>query len=141
MTVELIDEAAEDAEEVIVAWLAPLRRSAAIRRTGDPLPFTLVTHITGTECVDEGTADPIVSVHTLCDKSLGEDSALAECKLTHRRILRLARHLEDITLTDGRIANIDYLDVVESPIWVYYSDQILRKVGRYQIGLSFVAVA
>jgi hypothetical protein len=141
VTVELIDEAAEDAEEVTVAWLTPLLRSASIRRAGDPLPFAIVTHIGGPESIDESTSDPIVSVHTLCDKSLGEDAALAQCKLTHRRMLHLGRHLDDITLTDGRIVNVDYLNVVESPIWVYYSDQILRKVGRYQLGLSFVAAS
>lgn len=140
MPVDLISEAAEDAEEVVVAWLTPLRRAASIRAAGDPLPFTLVTHIAGTECVEESTADPIVSVHTLCAKTVGVDAAMAECKLTHRRMLDLARSLRDITLTDGRIVNVDYLDVIESPIWVYYSDQILRKVGRYQLGLSFVAV-
>jgi hypothetical protein len=137
---QLLDEAAEDIEEAVVAWLNPLRRSSAFRRTGDPLPFTLVTHVAGKECVEEGTADPIVSVHTLCDKALGEDAAAAECKNTHRRMLLLARELPDITLTDGRIVSIDYCEVVESPIWVFYSDLILRKVGRYQIGLSFVAV-
>lgn len=141
MPIDLLNEAAEDAEELIVAWLTPLRRSGAIRHSGDPLPFTLVTHIAGSESVDEGLADPVVSVHTLCDKNLGEDAALAECKLTHRRMLDLGRNLRDITLTDSRIANVDYLEVVESPIWVYYSDLVLRKVGRYRIGLSFVAVS
>jgi hypothetical protein len=138
VSVELAFYAAEDAEELIVAHLIPLRWSSAFRKAGDPLPFTLVTHIAGTESVGEGRADPIVSVHTLCDKALGVDAAMTESRNTHRRMLLLANGIDAVTLTGGRIAGIDYLEVVESPRWEFYSDGILRKVGRYQIGLAYV---
>jgi len=140
MTVLLNEEMADDVEEIIVNWLIPLRPSASIRLLTDPLPFTLVTHITGSECEEESHSEPIVSVHTLCDKTTGLTAVKNECRLTHQRMLRLARHLDDIPIT-GRIASIEYVDVTESPIWVPYgNDAILQKVGRYRIGLQFVAV-
>jgi hypothetical protein len=137
MTVDLEDFCAEDVEEFLVAWLTPLRRTAEERRPGDPLPFTLVTHVAGTENVDEGYADPIVSVHTMCDKALGMVAAAAESKRTHRRLLYLSKHISDIALVNTRLVNISYLDVVETPRWEYYSDTILRKVGRYQVGIPY----
>lgn len=142
MTVLLSDELADDAEEVVIAWMTPLRRSATVRDPqNDPLPFTLITHITGSECEEESFAQPVVSVHTLCAKKLGFAAATNEARLTHRRMLRLARHIDNIPLTDGRVADVDYVEIVESPRWEPYGDdQILRKVGRYRIGLTYVTV-
>lgn len=137
MTVELLDECADDVEEVIVAWLTPLRRCAAVRRQGDELPFILVHHITGTERPDQMVADEVVSVHTLTDRSLGQVVHATTAKDTHRAMLRLARHLDDIELTDGSFVNVDYVTVEETPITEFYSDQILRTVGRYRIGLTY----
>lgn len=136
---EILNEAPDDAEEVVIAWLTPLRRSAQTRRSGDPLPFTLVTCVAGTECEEEFYADDVVSVHTLCDKALGEDNAKDEADATHQRMLLLARYLPDVLLTDGRIATLDYVKVFQRPRWEPYGDdQILRKVGRYTLGLSYV---
>jgi hypothetical protein len=141
VTIELLDSAAEDAEEVLVAWLQPLRATAVQRETGDPLPFTIVTQVAGTEDVDLEIADPIVSVHILVDKALGWDNAKEEKKLTERRMSELARWQDYITMSDGRVANVDYVTVVEPQHKQPYEDtQIIRYVGRYQIGLSYVPV-
>jgi len=75
----------------------------------------------------------------LCDKSLGLKAAAAECKVTHRRMLYLAQHISDVTLANTRLVNVDYVNVVESPRWEYYSDLILRKVARYAVGLTYTA--
>lgn len=137
---EFLGESVEDDEEIFIVWLSPLRRTANTRRSGNPLPFTLVKHIAGNEV--DGYADMVVSVHTLCDQSLGEDAARDECDLTHRRIMLLSRYLEDVVLSSGRAASIEYVDVKESPRWVDYGDdQILQKVGSYGIGLAYVDVA
>ena len=138
MTVPLGNYAPEDIETLIVAHLKPLRRCDIERKPGDPLPFTLVNHIAGTESTNEGTADPVISVHTLCDKVTGAPAARDEATRTHRRMLSL---LVDptIVLSGGRLVAVQYLDVVEQPRWEYYSDTILRKVGRYRIGLPYVA--
>jgi hypothetical protein len=139
VTVYLADQWAEDAEEVVIAWLTPLRRSALERLSTDVLPFTLVAHVAGSENIDEGTAAPIVSVHTLVSRSVGRTGLKNESRTTHQRMLRLATHCDTITLVDGRKVGVDYVDVVESPIVVSYDDdQILRKVGRYEIGLTYV---
>jgi hypothetical protein len=138
MTVPLAAYSPEDIETLLVAHLSPLRRCGFERKPGDPLPFTLVTHITGTESAQEGTADPVVSVHTLYDKTAGAPAARDEATRTHRRMLSL---LVDptIVLSGGRLVAVQYLDVVEQPRWEYYSDTILRKVGRYRLGLPYVA--
>lgn len=142
MTATLWPECCEDAEELIVAWMQPLRRSSVNRRSGDPLPFTLITEaIPGQEDEQNGIAEAIVSVHTLCDKELGRAAAKEEAKKTHRRMLELSRGLDTITLTDGRLACVEYCTIFQRPIWVSFEDtQIIRKVGRYRIGLSYVSM-
>lgn len=127
---EVLEEGPDDIETVVVQWLSPLRRTANTRRSGDPLPMTVVVTVAGTESVEESTADPVVSVHTLVRKSLGEDNARDEMLKTHKRMLLLARNLEQF--------NIDYLKVFQyqrrEP---YGDDQIIQYVGRYQFGQSY----
>lgn len=131
--------APEDIETALVAHLTPLRRAGFTREAGDPLPFTLITHITGTESANEGYADPVVSVHTLCDKTIGAPAARDEATKTHCRMLAL---LLDPTIVIGtRTVAVQYLEVVEQPRWEFFSDNVLRKVGRYRIGLPYVMVA
>lgn len=140
-TIPLLTECAVDAEALVVAWLSGLRRSGSARQAGDPLPFTLITHITGAEDADLGLAEPVVSVHTLAAKSLGWGNAKNEAQQTHLAMLELARYRDTITLANGTPAEIDYLSVFQAPIWVPYEDaQILRKVGRYTIGLSYIPI-
>lgn len=135
------DLAPDDVEEALTAYLSGLRRTAITRRPEDPLPFTLIRHIGGDEDPVEGFADPLVSIRTLCAKSLGEDAAAIECALTHQWMLQLAASDEqvDIPISGGRIVNLDYANVVESPRWIEFEDdQVLCKLGRYGIGLSYV---
>lgn len=126
----------DDVEAVVVAWLTPLRRTAITRAAGDELPFTLVRCVAGSE--ELFFADPVVSVHTLCDRASGEAAAAAEAQSTHQRMLQLKNTIDwTIVLPNGREAAVDYVTVTESPRWEQYSDQILRKVGRYEIGLTY----
>lgn len=140
MVAELYTEAANDAETVVVAWLKDLRPNATAntRRMGDPLPFTLVTEVAGKESVEESWNDPVIQVDTLCAKSLGRVAARDEGLKTHKRMLLLARYLEDVDLGSGVMATVDYVKVFtplhEEP---YGDDQIIRKVARYQLGLSY----
>jgi hypothetical protein len=54
-------------------------------------------------------------------------------------MLQLSRYLDTVTLSDNRLASVDYVKVFESPSWQLYNDvTILRSVGRYVIGLSYV---
>ena len=136
MTVDFALYAAEDVQTAIVAWLAPLRRTAFERTAGDPLPSCVVELIAGTESVGQSFSDPVVSVHTFCDKALGAPAARDECAKTHNRMLLL---FDEHQITIGtRVVGIDYLEVTESPRWEYYSDNILRKVARYRLGLPYV---
>ena len=138
MSAPLVEQAADDAEEVVVAWLTPLGRTGVRRLAGDPLPFRLVRRVTGHDDVDMSIDHAVVSVHTFAS-SADWPAAKNAALLTHQRMLRLAHHADSITLFDGTLANVDYLDVNESPIWVdYANDQVIRKVGRYEIGLSYV---
>jgi hypothetical protein len=137
--VSAYDLAPDDVEEALTAYLSGLRRTAITRKTGDPLPFILVRHIDGGEDPEAGFADPLVSIRTLCAKSLGEDAAAAECALTHQWMLHLANNQDDIPISGGRVVNLDYVNVVQQPRWVEFEDdQVLCKLGRYGIGLSYV---
>lgn len=140
------DEAPDDVEEALTAYLTELRRTAIRRRgggpkdgDGEPLPMNLVKNLTGTENVDYGFSDQLVSVRTLCDKALGEDAAADHCADTHRWMLSLAVDQLDIVLQNGRVVNFDYVNVFESPHWIDFDDdQIIGKLARYSVGLSYV---
>jgi hypothetical protein len=135
---EVFERANPDAEELIIAWLVPLGRTSIERRTGDELPFRLVTGVAGDEDPDLEIGAAVVSVHTLCARSDGSVAARNEAALTHQRMLEL-KHLDTITLVDGTDVSVDYMRIFQPPLWLPYGDdQILRKVGRYRIGLSYV---
>lgn len=144
MSVELLDEAPNDVETVLIAWLSPLYAAGHVantRRSGGPLPFVLVNHLDSNESIQESTSDALVSVHILTHKSAGEVASRDEADKVHRRILLLARYLEDVDLADGRKATIDSISVFKSPKpEPYGDDQILRRLGRYTVGLPYAAV-
>jgi hypothetical protein len=141
---ELLNEDVDDDETIVVAWLTPNLATGHVantRRSGDPLPFYLVTHISSTDNVEESTSDCLLSVHVLTHKSAGEQASRDETSRMHRRMLLLARHNEAVALAGGRTATIDWTDVAQRPKRVEYGDElILRRVGRYRIGLSFAEV-
>lgn len=144
MTAELLNEAPDDPETVVISWLAPnltVGHVANTRRSGDPLPFYLVNHLNSNESVEESTSDALVSVHVLTHKTAGEIESRDETDRMHRRMLLLARYLEDVDLAGGRKASIESVSVASSPKREPYGDElILRRVGRYNLGLSYAEV-
>jgi hypothetical protein len=137
--IDLLDSEALDAEQVLVAWLQPIRATAVARVTGDPLPFTLVGQVGGHEDPICGTADLLVQVDTLTDRDLGYENARTEMRLTKRRLNELIVHNDTFALPDGTQIGVDYLTCAESPRFLMYEDaQILRTMGRYDIGLYYV---
>lgn len=138
MTANLLDEDAPDAEDFVVCAMAAVMRSATERDTDEVMPFCLVTRITGEDDPDCGCDDPVMQLEFF-------DRGAAAASLTkrsgHRRMTRLARSLVDVTMSDGSIANADYVITTLKPVRMpYVDDKIVRYVGRYRIGLSFVAV-
>jgi hypothetical protein len=135
----LFDSQALDAEQLIIAWLQPLRPTAIARVGGDPLPFTLVHQVGGYENPCYGTADVLIQVDTLCARTLGYEAARAEMRKTKQAMDELAVHNDAITLFDGSQVGVDYVTVAESPRFKLYEDEtILRTMGRYDIGLCYV---
>jgi len=134
----LLEGAPDDVEDALVAYFTPMRRSSNTWETGDALPFTLIYAISGTEEPEVGIADPVVQIDTLVDKSLGPVNARNEARATHRAMLYLAFYQPLLNL-NGRMFGVDYVKVVESPTWKPFGiTTVLRKVGRYQIGLQYV---
>lgn len=139
--IETADQDTEDGEELLIAWLSPLLRTGAERKAGDVLPYCLVNQVGGTENIEEGTAAPLLSVHVFTARPLGRNNMKLQARAVHARMIRLGQHCDFITLTDGRQVGVDYVEVAEKMIDVdYQNDQILRKVGRYEIGLTYVPV-
>lgn len=139
------EEGPDDAESVVISWLSPLLppgQVAITRYPNDPLPFILVNHLDSNESVEESWSDALVSVHILTRKTRGNEAEAAKnAEKVHRRMLRLAEWLEDVDLPDGRKATISSVSVAKGPKWVPYGDdQILRKVGRYTIGLDYATL-
>jgi hypothetical protein len=140
----LLEETVNDPETVVISWLKDLHPAGHVantRKPGGPLPFILVTHLSSNENVEESTADALVSVHVLTHKAAGEVESRDETDRMHRRMLMLARYLDDVDLADGQKATIDFVAVSMSPTRQEYGDdQILRRIGRYNIGLSYAEV-
>ena len=125
----------QDVESAVVAWLTPLRRCAIERKSTDPLPFTLVREITGEE--GESAGSYVVSVRTFVTRKSGVSVAAQAAAETHARMLLWSRTLDPVTI-NGRLVSPDFVKVFQTPTWVDYDDhQILCKLGRYDIGLTF----
>lgn len=147
MTVDMLDDYVDDVESALVVWLAPLYAVGHVaneRKPGGPLPFVLVTEIPGHENIEESTADAVVSLHVLTHKSAGNAASRDETARVARRMGHLSRYLDDlnqIVFDDGRTATIDFVDVAAKfARQEYGDDQILRRVGRYRVGLSYAKV-
>lgn len=140
MSAPIADFGPGDGETVMINWLRPLRPDTTNneREPGDGYPFCLVTQVAGTESEAESWSDPVIQVDTLCLKEGGQVAARDESDRTHRRILLLARTLEDVPLAGGKLASIDYVRVIEPPQRLEWgNDQVIRRMGRYQIGLAY----
>lgn len=147
MSVELLGRAAPNAQAFVLAWLEPLNDLTtppggvgSRRRPGDPLPFRMVTRITGAG--DLYSDYPVVSVHTFGDASISQADTYTnrEADITDRRMLLL---LEDptinVVMADGTVANCEYLAVKEAPKKVEYHDtSVIRYMARYEIGFKRV---
>lgn len=125
--------------KLLAAWLAPIGRSGQAMRIGDTYPFRLITPIGGGDCPETETAEPLVSLHTLCDKKLGYEAALDESDTTHRAMTNLARWATPILMPDGSTAVVDWTKVRELQKPVEYDDVgVLQYIGTYQLGLSYI---
>lgn len=143
MTTDLYPDQAPDSEDFFVSWLQPVMRAGTERKSGDDYPFALVQHITGDDCLDEGTDDGVVQVDFF-DKARGDlvaaQTAKSAARRGHRRILYLAQHLPDVEMSDGSTANADYVTTVLTPTRMDYPDEsVVRYTARYAVGLSYVA--
>lgn len=128
---EILDVGPADAPTFVVQWLSGLYRTATARRPGDPFPFLLIQQVVTKENLEESTADPVVQVDILCDKSLGEDAARDVKNRVHKRMLLLGRTLE-------MPGTLDWMKVFESPrIEDYANDKVIRYVARYQFGQTY----
>jgi hypothetical protein len=134
-------DAALSPTKLLAAWLAPIGRSGAAMRIGDPLPFRLITKIGGTDCPRVEMAEHLMSLHTLSDKTLGYEAAEENADTTHRAMTDLARWATPITMPDGTVAVVDYTDVVQVQVPIDYDEvAILRWVGRYKLCVSYIYI-
>jgi hypothetical protein len=144
VSVDLVDQDAPNATLFMLSWAAPLGAVGQSRYESGPLPYRQFNRIGGTDVDDEGIDHVLMSVHTFgwARTPAERSTTLHECDRTHRRMTLLARDpLRDITMPDGSIANLDYLETVEKPrLSDYGVDTIHRYKAVYRFGLSFVAV-
>lgn len=133
--------AAPNPTNLLAAWLAPIRRSGAARRLDDPLPFTIITKIGGTDDPGCECAEPLMSLHTLSDKDLGYGNAEDEADTTHRAMTELARWVPPILLPDGTQAALDYVLVKQVQVPADYDEVgVLRWIGRYSLGICYTYI-
>jgi hypothetical protein len=125
--------------------MAPVMRAAVDRDNDDELPFCLITHIDGGGDPYCGDAEVIVQLDFLdrgATTAQAKANAKAAADLGHRRMLQLARFLDHVTLSDGSVANPDWVEVLLDPTPMPYAhDLIARRVARYKLGLSYLTIA
>jgi len=127
--------------EMLIAWLTPIGRAGAKRKSGDVLPYYMVNRVAGPD--DKVTDYGTYSVHSFAASyTAAEDAA----RLAHRRILALGPPLAPqrrVTISGGRIVQADRVMTDQAPFWLKYSDEVNleRFVARYDIDLRFVAAA
>jgi hypothetical protein len=124
-----------NAVEFVIAWLRPLGLVDVKRPAGETLPYRMVNGVAAVDDPDQGLDQTVVSVHTFdTDYTAANDAAVA----THQRMLLLVSDpSRDVTLTGG-VANADWVETVQKPIWLDYGDNTINRfVARYRLGLSF----
>lgn len=140
-----LDEGPQDDEVIVYHWLRPLLPPGQVainRWPGSALPFITINHLSSNESEEESYSDDLISVHVLTAVRDGEDRAALNADRVHRRMLRLARYLEDVPiLPSGRNADIESVRMVQKMQWTPYEDeQVFRKTGRYSLGLSYATL-
>ncbi|QIG58389.1 head-tail adaptor [Mycobacterium phage Cornie] len=129
-------EDAPDAEDFVICWLQPEQRAAVERNTNDVV--VVVTRISGPDCPEEGTDDPVIQLDWY-----GHSATEAKQLSTtgHRRMTLQAVTLDNVTLSDGSTANADYVRTLIKPFRMSFpGDELVRYTARYQLGLSYVTV-
>jgi hypothetical protein len=122
--------AAPHSEEFVIAylkqWLTNVRTEMP---TDPPFPFYLVNRLSGG---DDMVSDyPTLSIHCFhTSRQLASDAA----DVMHAKMKALTAR--SAVLVRGVNVGVDYIEVVETPMWVDYNDpNIKRYVGRYKFGL------
>lgn len=122
--------AAPHSEEFVIAylkqWLTNVRTEMP---TDPPFPFYLVNRLSGG---DDMVSDyPTLSIHCF---HTSRQSASDAADAMHAKMKALTAR--SAVLVRGVNVGVDYIEVVETPVWVDYNDpNIKRYVGRYQLGL------
>jgi len=141
---DLLTEESPDAEDFVVCWLQEIIRAGTERKADDGFPFAIVQYLTGVDSVDHGTEDGVIQVDVLDtarDGMLAAQAAKVTARQVHRRMMYLAKHIPDVTMSDGTVANCDYLNTTERfNRKSYLNEKVVRLTARYALGLSYVAV-
>jgi hypothetical protein len=103
-----------------------------------PLPYRMVNRVSGMD--DKVFESNIVSVHTFADSMTNAEAA---AYATHGWMLALGPPIVGqvpVTISNSQVVVADYVNTMQSPIWVDYEDVNLRRfVARYEIDLRFTA--
>lgn len=135
---DLHDEDAPDSEDFAINAMESVMRSAAEKFTGNEWPFCIVQRVAGDDNPEQGIDYPVIQMDFY---AIGVQAAKNAASEGHRRMMYLARNLVDITMSDGSIANADYVKTFQKAVRTPYKhDEIVRYSARYELGLSYVAV-
>lgn len=141
---ELYQWSGPNAVAFVLAWLLPLAGSTNKLgperwEAGGPLPYRMVTRVAGPRTLDSDY--PTIRVHTF-----GSDytEAAREADKTDARMMLLGDCQSlDVTMSDGSLANCDWLEVSEAAHEEPYAAKsvVTRFVSEYRLGLSLSLVA
>lgn len=135
---DLHNEDAPDAEDFAINAMKSVMRSSAEKFTGSEWPFCIVQRVAGEDNPEQGIDYPVIQMDFY---AIGVQAAKIAANEGHRRMMYLARNLVDINMSDGSVANADYVKTFMKPIRLpYQHDEIVRYTARYELGLSYVAV-
>ncbi|QIS06758.1 hypothetical protein F5X71_34605 [Nocardia brasiliensis] len=116
-----------DTETFVIAYLAPLGYVRAEMPNTPPLPFHLVSRITGS---DDGVTDwGTVQIEVF---AANRNSARVAARRMHARMLALSPRA--VVATDKGPASIDHRATLLGPAFLDYQDENLQRyVARYEL--------
>jgi hypothetical protein len=138
MTVELYGLDAPNGVELLIEWLIPLGVEVGPNRpSGAVLPYRMVQVAGGT---DDRIADH--TIYQVDDFAVDIESALAQARMTRRRILALGPPYAPqrrVQISTG-LAYADSVSTSQVPKYLDFGDdKVARFTSRYAVDLRFVA--
>lgn len=144
MTADVLDEDAPDEEDFIICAMQSVMRTAGeMPANNQEWPFCTVARVSGDDDPNAGTDDPVVQLDFYGTGQTRDEALVAAktaAKQGHRRMMKLAKYGDSVTVSDESDVSADFITTVLRPFRMAFDhDLVVRYTARYLVGLSYIA--